>query len=411
MITILRADARSIPLANESVDCVVTSPPYWGLRDYGVEGQLGLERLHDCLGWARGSECDECHVCAMRRVFREVHRVLKPTGTLWLNYGDCYASAWACNRRSKVGNGSPSLAERMPRIRRGLDCDPKRGVAAEGQPKKAHSSPGLKPKDLVGMAWRIAFALQADGWWLRNDIIWSKPNPMPESCRDRATKSHEYLFLLSKAGAYHFDQGAWKEPSSPGTHERHGKTSAYAVYHTPRSRKPHKFPANWAAGPGSHDVLEHNKPMPRDAGREQQGLRIAESFGRGPCFRKRAAEGSGIKNNDSMDAALAIMPAFRNRRTVWELNSDRTSEAHFATFPEALVEPCILAGCPKDGVVFDPFCGSGTTLVVANRLGRSGVGLELNPEYIEIARRRVFADVTPTREEKASGQKLLLEAL
>src|SRR5688572_482884 len=194
MIQIVQADARHIPLADESVDCVVTSPPYWGLRDYGVEGQIGLERLHDCLGWARGTECDECHVCVMRKVFREVHRVLKPTGTLWMNYGDCYATTGK-NRTRDQATAKTGLTG-------GLDSQ----CACLVQQSKVVG--GLKSKDLVGMAWRVAFALQADGWYLRNDIVWAKPNPMPESCTDRATRAHEYLFLLAKSEKYHFDQDA-----------------------------------------------------------------------------------------------------------------------------------------------------------------------------------------------------------
>lgn len=379
MIQILQADARHIPLADESVDCVVTSPPYWGLRDYGVERQLGLERLHDCLGWARGTECDECHVCAMRRVFREVHRVLKPTGTLWMNYGDCYATG-AGKVRDCPGGGQQGRAFREKYWGKHADI----GLPPMTQPNRM-PLPGLKPKDLCGMAWRLAFALQADGWWLRSDIIWHKRNPMPESTKDRPTKAHEYLFLLAKSERYHFDQEAWKEPASPNTHDRHGKSGAYATDHVPRSRKAQRAPFGWDTGAGSHDALKHNTRSGR----------------------KRAAAGSGVKNNDSMDDALKQMPAFRNRRSVWSLGSESVSESHFATFPQSLVEPCILAGCPADGVVLDPFSGSGTTLVVANRLGRSGIGLELNPEYIEIARRRVFSDQEPTMREKQEGQKLI----
>lgn len=345
MIEIIRADARRIPLADESIDCVVTSPPYWGLRDYGVEGQLGLERLHDCLGWARGSECEGCHVCAMRRVFREVHRVLKPTGTLWLNYGDCYATG---NVGDHPGGGDQGEAW-SGRAKRskiwGKHAD--HGIGPMTQPNRM-PLPGLKPKDLVGMAWRIAFALQADGWWLRNDIIWSKPNPMPESCTDRATKSHEYLFLLAKSQQYHFDYEEWREEASVGNHHRN----------------------------------------------------VTDSGKDGPAVPPGRSKHLGLWKTKSREAG-------RNRRTVWTHTTSQTSEAHFATMPAALVEPCILAGCPAGGTVFDPFCGSGTTLAVANRLGRSGIGLELNPEYIEIARRRIFSDVTPTRAEKASGQKLL----
>lgn len=396
MITILRADARSIPLADESVDCVVTSPPYWGLRDYGVEGQLGLERLHDCLGWARGSECQDCHVCAMRRVFREVHRVLKPTGTLWMNYGDCYASGGK--------NRTPEQATKRTRLQGGLATQ----CASLRQQRKI--VPGLKAKDLAGMAWRVAFALQADGWYLRNDIIWSKPSVMPESCRDRATRSHEYLFLLTKRATYFFDQAAWSEPVSENTHARvaqdvAGQAGSARAHAGTKPNGPMKavvkHPSGWAKGSQPHGVKEFNLP-----GVHPKSVRDAER-----AFGAKRATAPRPRQNPSFSASVVKIVAQRNRRTVWTIPTTPTSEAHFATFPEALVEPCILAGCPKGGLVLDPFCGSGTTLVVANRLGCSGFGLELNPEYIEIARRRVFADVTPSREEIASGQKLLLEAL
>jgi DNA modification methylase len=395
MIQLLRADARSIPLADASVDCVVTSPPYWGLRNYQVAGQIGLEKLHDCLGWARGSECDECHVCTQRRVFREVHRVLKPSGTLWLNYGDCYATG-AGKVRTAPGGGKQGRAAREKYWGKHAAI----GLPPMTQPNRL-PLPGLKPKDLCGMAWRLAFALQADGWWLRSDIVWCKPNPMPESVTDRPTKAHEYLFLLSKAERYHFDQASWLEPASPGTHARlaqdiasqHGSSRANGGMKTNGAMK------------AVRRAQEHNNSRIARAAAHHKSAPTAERNG----IRKRAAEGSGIKNNGSMDAALAIMPIERNRRTVWTINSDRTSEAHFATFPEALVEPCILAGCPKGGTVLDPFSGSGTTLAVANRLGRNGIGLELSAEYIEIARRRIFGDVTPTKAERASGQRLLLE--
>ena len=361
--TILNGDViaclRSLPDA--CVQCVVTSPPYWGLRDYGVEGQIGLEPT------------PEEHVEKMVEVFREVKRVLRDDGTLWLNYGDCYA---ASGRKDE--NGCSNRSE-FPEI-----------------PGRSPSGP-LKPKDLVGMPWRIAFALQADGWYLRSDIIWSKPNPMPESVRDRPTKSHEYVFLLTKSSRYFYDADAVREVAAYPNDDRGARSD---------SRR--SVPGANCINPGYSKTSTH-----------------------------------------------------RNRRTVWEIATQPTPEAHFATFPEALVEPCIKAGtsargaCPSCGapwrrvveahrlrrdeldpsdpryrphrysgayekingkgdagyqssttlgwapsctcgteetvpcVVLDPFGGSGTVAKVARDLGRSSILIEINPEYVQIAKKRL----------------------
>jgi len=272
--TILNGDViaclRSLPDA--CVQCVVTSPPYWGLRDYGVEGQIGLEPT------------PEEHVEKMVEVFREVKRVLRDDGTLWLNYGDCYA-------------GSTTGADRPPEPGHTHEDS---GRVKTGQENK-HRRPdaGLKPKDLVGMPWRIAFALQADGWYLRSDIIWSKPNPMPESATDRPTKSHEYVFLLSKRPRYFYDADAIREA--------------------------HKEPNR---GNGERDRVNYN---------------TGGIIGRGRVGEYE--EGVRLYN-----------PAGRNRRTVWEIPTQPMPEAHFATFPEALVEPCIKAGTSERGAC--PKCGA-----------------------------------------------------
>ncbi len=256
-----------------SVDCIVTSPPYWGLRDYGHAGQLGLEQT------------PEEYVAAMVAVFREVRRVLKPTGTLWLNLGDSYTS------------GGRTLR----------DADDK--LEARGMDSRPATPMGLKPKDLVGIPWRVAFALQADGWYLRSDIIWHKPNPMPESVTDRCTKAHEYVFLLAKSERYFYDAEAVKE-------EAVGKTL--------------------------HDLTG---------------------------------------------------PGKRNRRDVWTIPTKPFKGAHFAVMPEALVAPCILAGCPEGGTILDPFAGSGTVGTVALNHKRKFIGIELNPTYAAMARRRINASV------------------
>ena len=258
---------KSLP--DESVNCVVTSPPYWGLRDYGQEGQLGLEPT------------PEEYVSKMVEVFREVRRVLTTDGTCWLNIGDSYFSS-------------------------------------------TKGTQGAKPKDLVGIPWRLAFALQADGWCLRQDIIWAKPNPMPESVTDRCTKSHEYVFLLSKSSSYYYDNQAIKEVGT-------GKSGTW-------SKKTHEA-----------------------------------RIGHGAFRKEYTPPADGL----------------RNKRDVWFIPTKPFNGAHFAVMPEALVEPCILAGCPEGGVVLDPFFGSGTVGVVAIKHNRKYIGIELNPEYVEIAKDRL----------------------
>ncbi|RWB67612.1 site-specific DNA-methyltransferase [Mesorhizobium sp.] len=328
-IRILEGDCRAVlaGLPDCSVNCCVTSPPYFGLRDYGVDGQIGLEAN------------PEAFVAEMVDVFRDVHRVLRDDGTLWLNLGDSYANdtKWGgrtSGKHVKANHGDTGIGRRR-------------------------QNTGLKSKDLIGIPWRVAFALQEDGWYLRQDIIWSKPNPMPESVTDRCTKAHEYIFLLTKSPKYFYDAAAIKEPASENTNAR-----------LPGNKR-HKGTDAYEAGDQKH--------------RTKAGL---VDYAK----RKRAAAGSGIKNNDSMDAALAVMPDFRNKRSVWTVGSEPFPEAHFATFPPTLIEPCIKAGCPAGGTVLDPFGGAGTTGLVADRLQRNAILIELNPAYAEMARRRIAAD-------------------
>jgi DNA modification methylase len=282
----------------ESVHCCVTSPPYYGLRDYGVEGQIGMEATPDA------------YVAELVAVFREVRRVLRDDGTLWLNLGDSYTgSANAGSERTRTCNSKPNATDRNLPAKRGA---------------------GLKPKDLIGIPWRVAFALQADGWYLRSDIIWAKRNPMPESVTDRPTKAHEYVFLLTKSARYWYDAEAVAEKQTsdgPRVDKEHlNNQYGYAVN------------------------------------------RLDAGVYHGRCGQK----GDGT----------------RNRRSVWTIPTQRCSEAHFAVMPPELIKPCILAGCPYGGVVLDPFGGSGTTGRVAEDLGRDSILIELNPKYIEIARRR-----------------------
>ncbi len=365
-VRILTGDCREMlrSLDPDSVDCVVTSPPYWGLRDYGVDGQLGMERT---LGE---------HVETMTEVFREVRRVLKPTGTLWLNYGDSYATS--VNGRSAAdtkatGNDDRTFRDKPfstvgpvydPNHRpagtnrsRGLNSGSKQ-VGNESVPLGRIVAGGyLKPKDICGIPWRVAFALQEDGWWLRQDIIWSKPNPMPESVTDRCTKAHEYLFLLAKSERYYFDQDAISEALADSSVERLSQPNLENQYGSDRV-------------PG-----KTNGPMKAVA---------------------RSAHMAGTSRNDgnrwrTADGGVAPRGS-RNKRSVWEVATAPFSEAHFATFPPALIEPCILAGCPKGGTVLDPFFGAGATGLVADRLGRNCIGIELNPAYVEIAQRRIKGD-------------------
>lgn len=377
--TIIEGDAlaelRKMPA--ESVDCCITSPPYYGLRDYGADGQIGLE------------ESPEAYVARLVEVFREVRRVLKDEGTLWLNLGDSYASNWPCNRRNVVGAGSLPNGKREAR-------PPRMGA-------------GLKDKDLIGIPWMVAFALRADGWWLRSDIIWEKPNCMPESVTDRPTKSHEYLFLFAKSQKYFWDAEAIKEESI---------------------------------------TCDPRKPYTSKGAKELDGREIWHSG-------EKRESGDFTK---------------RNKRTVWTIPTKPFKEAHFATFPEKLVEPCILAGtsekgyCPVCGkawvrqietkhlyeiaagmgnpspkkrarqdvglassksglssskktgypqspevktigwlpscscnldpvpaICLDPFFGAGTVGLVAKQLARIYIGIELNPAYVEIAKKRIAA--------------------
>jgi DNA modification methylase len=299
---------RTLPDA--SVHCCVTSPPYWGLRNYGHDGQIGLEST------------PEEYVARMVEVFREVRRVLRDDGTLWLNLGDSYAASNGkkSNRPQRAFNGQGWVGERG-----GYACANRANLDATIDYGEC------KPKDLVGIPWRVAFALQADGWWLRQDIIWHKPNPMPESVRDRCTKAHEYVFLLTKSQRYYYDAEAVSEA---------------AVY---------------AGVPQSFDTPYKN-----------------------------AGRGSGKKpSGNEKPGSAPVVYNTRNRRSVWTVTTKPYSGAHFAVMPPDLVEPCIKAGCPEGGTVLDPFAGSGTTLAVAAELGRNGIGCELNPEYIELAEQRI----------------------
>jgi DNA modification methylase len=294
-------------LPDRSVNCCVTSPPYFGLRDYGHEGQIGLE------------ETPEAFVQKMVEVFREVNRVLRDDGTLWLNLGDSYAGSG----KGRNGDGSPNVD---PLSKQATSAGTIIGKLIKSQ------TPDCKPKDLIGIPWRVAFALQADGWYLRQDIIWHKPNPMPESVTDRCTKAHEYIFLLSKSARYFYDAPSIEEDAK---WERWGNQT---------ENKKH-------CGTGGHL-----------GGKSLSELPIRDK---------------------------------KNKRSVWSIPTKSYRGAHFATFPTDLVRPCILAGCPTGGTVLDPFGGSGTTGQVAMEEGRKAILCELNPEYVQLMNQRLNG-VTPS---------------
>lgn len=353
MNEIIQGDCLEVlkTMDSESVDCVITSPPYYGLRDYGTakweggnpncdhknarENTRFLRGGEDCKQFTNiGSDGNEriwkdvCPTCGARKIdsqiglektpeeyvakmveiFREVRRILKKEGTCWLNLADSYNSQGTNCSRHWDGRDKNYVGQKM----RDLNVC------------------GLKPKDLCMIPARVALALQADGWYLRQDIIWSKPNPMPESVMDRCTKSHEYIFLLTKNPRYYYDNEAIKEKS---------------------------------VDPESHEGRKFRNPDMRNTGLAQQ--HTDKEFGK-------------------------VFP-LRNKRSVWTITTKPFSEAHFATFPEDLVEPMIKAGCPLNGIVLDPFAGSGTTCVVAKRLGRNYIGIELNPEYVKIAERSLIS--------------------
>ena len=309
-VKILIGDCRNLlrEMPEKSVHTCVTSPPYFGLRDYGMDDQIGLEQT------------PEAFVAEMVAVFREVKRVLRDDGTLWLNLGDSYASY-------RDGKATPDTT-------RG---DSEGTLVPKGSAKNRMASTfagsSIKHKDLIGIPWRVALALRADGWYLRQDIIWHKPNPMPESVTDRCTKAHEYIFLLSKSPQYYFDHEAIKEPVANSSISR----------------------------------LSQNN-LPNQLGSDRVPF----------------------KTNGTMKAVGNT--EIRNKRSVWTITTKPFKGAHFATFPPDLIEPCILAGCPEGGTVLDPFGGAGTTGLVASRHGRNAILCELNPEYAELAKNRISDD-------------------
>lgn len=308
-----------------TVQTCVTSPPYFGLRDYGVDGQIGLE------------ESVEEYVAQLVAVFREVRRVLRHDGTLWLNLGDSYASTPTGSNTTKSGLGGGKSTQ------------------IEGGKRPNKVIDGLKPKDLIGIPWRVAFALQADGWWLRSDIIWHKPNPMPESVTDRPTKAHEYIFLLAKSERYYYDADAAAEPVTASTIARISQPN-----------------------------LENQRGSDRAVGKTNGTMKAV--------VRKQDALGKATYTGFNDRYFSKDSKTMRNRRTVWTVATTPFKGSHFATFPPDLIKPCIEAGSSVGDTVLDPFGGAGTTGLVSDRLGRNAVLIELNPEYAEMARQRISRD-------------------
>ena len=313
-------------LPDASIHMCVTSPPYWGLRDYGHDDQLGLE------------ETPEEYVENLVQVFREVRRVLRDDGTLWLNLGDSYAGSG----KGRNADGTVHVSWKQTT----------NGGTVMGNVPSGIVPTGLKPKDLVGIPWMVAFALRKDGWYLRQDIIWNKPNPMPESVQDRCTKSHEYIFLLSKSQKYYFDSSSIKE-----------EATGYD---------------------GRKDTLL--KGSPKYANKEISPNKSEQSFASTPHERWQFIDGVPI----------------RNKRSVWNVATKPFKGAHFAAYPPALIEPCILAGSPEDGIVLDPFFGAGTTGLVALENNRQYIGCEINGDYIKMAEERLAPVVKAIHDEKVS---------
>jgi DNA modification methylase len=324
---------RSLP--DGAAQTCVTSPPYFGLRDYGHDGQIGLEQ----------SPAE--YIERLVEVFREVRRVLADDGTVWLNLGDSYSRAQDSNvpQTKHQSCGYPKHAK----------AGSSDGAVGRGSRPGSRVST-LAPKQLLGIPWRVAFALQADGWYLRQDIIWHKPNPMPESVRDRCTKSHEYIFLLSKSPRYYFDAEAIAEPLSPTSIKRLGQAT-----------------------------LEQQEGSGRVPGKTNGNMKaVGPRFG-GDKYGDDEREESRTKSGNVWDGASGI----RNRRSVWTVTTKPFKGAHFAVFPTDLIEPCVLAGSAPGDLVIDPFTGSGTTGMVAGMHGRDFFGCELNPEYAAMADERI----------------------
>ncbi len=348
-VTIKNGDCRTVlkELAPESIQCVVTSPPYWGLRDYGHAEQIGLE------------ETPQAYVESLRQVFAEVWRVLRDDGTVWLNLGDSYSGSGKGGNpdegKQATNKGSQSIGTLY-----GKTGETARNAAVTNVSRRLCAEQGIRPKNLIGIPWRVALALQDDGWNLRNDIIWHKPNPMPESVTDRCTRSHEYIFLLTKSPRYYYDAEAIREPVAPS---QIGRVREDII------------------GGNKGELIHHSPGAVYKKGRTGKTAMRGQGH-----FRN----GDGPTNREGRDMSDVDANAGddRNKRDVWTVTTLPYKDAHFATFPPDLIKPCILAGTKPGDVVLDPFGGSGTTGMVALELGRRAVLVELNPEYTKLCDER-----------------------
>lgn len=398
-VDILIGDCRDVlkTMPSDSVDCCITSPPYWKLRSYLPTDH---PKKHMEIG---GEPTVHEWVQTMVEVFSEVRRVLKPSGTLWINLGDSYAGS----RRGGAGwPGSTLVGKQTDHSHQAMVAGRRRDN--HPVPRSDVAQPGLKPKDMVGQPWRVAFALQDAGWWLRQEIIWAKRSPIPESVRDRFTKSHEHVFLLAKQGSYYFDFDAIQEPASMGTHERRASTGVgfghgYDRVEKPRARSADVLPEGVGRrqGPPGNPAERPVSPKAAQATTDDAGSYAdgkSERLGRGPGWRN--------KQNASFDAAMATVPASRNPRSVRWLSSEPFRGAHFATYPPELIRPFVRAGCPPGGTVLDPFGGSGTTALVADQEGRNAILIDLDERNAPMASERItkgsplFAQVTKPKSER-----------
>lgn len=379
------------------MNCVVTSPPYWGLRDYGMAAQIGLE------------PSVEAYIEELVGVFREVRRVLRDDGTLWINMGDAYYSPrvrGGVGMHSTInGQGSQLASRDAQRAHNSRKQQTNSGSLQANAANRRRGIAGLKPKDLIGLPWMLAFALRDDGWYLRQDIIWCKPNPMPESARDRCTKSHEYLFLFSKRERYYFDQEAILEPVSLGIQLRMGqdienqsgslRAHAGAKSNGPMKAMTRKIPAGWTQGTRPASIIRRTSDNFRRENSKRANVIVpGESHGTHRATRK--------------DSTYSL--EVRNKRSVWTIPTAAFKDAHFATFPPALVEPCILAGTKLDGMVLDPFAGAGTVGLVAQRLQRDALLIELNPDYAQMALRRIRDDAPLLADVRCTGSRVATPA-
>nr|BAR34507.1 DNA modification methylase (COG0863) [uncultured Mediterranean phage uvMED] len=389
MIDIRVGDCRNVlkELPNNYFHTCVTSPPYWGLRDYGNDGQLGLEKT------------PKEFVDNLVKVFGEVKRVLRDDGTIWLNLGDSYSSGGRTSTTNQTVRGDKDYGVTRPAV-----CK------------------DIKPKDLVGIPWRVAFALQEDGWYLRQDIIWHKPNPMPESVTDRCTKAHEYIFLLSKQPKYYFDNESIKDKSlTQNIQSNNQKLSKYKNFEEEKKYRQgihHKRGENIVVSrpklPSKKQFLDFIKSktnlnfLIKNTNIKKTTIEHWFRNDNGFSFPKKD---DWLKINDLVNDwseeynfinygltyeethfDTVVTNESKNKRSVWTVTTKPYKEAHFATYPPDLIEPCILAGCPENGNILDPFGGAGTTALVADRLNRNATIIELNKDYIDIADKRIVND-------------------